>query len=44
VHFEKGENVLILKYAQTTDSAKFSIMYRIPGGRMQQYEDMGSAF
>ena len=44
VHFRKGENVLILKYAQTTDSAKFSIMYRIAGGRMRQYEDMGSAF
>jgi hypothetical protein len=44
VHFAKGENTLILKYAQTADTAKFSVMYRMPEGRMQQYEDMGSAF
>ncbi|MBQ4605489.1 MAG: hypothetical protein IJB15_02215, partial [Clostridia bacterium] len=44
VHFDKGENVMILKYAQTTDTAKYSVMFRLPGGRMRQFEDMGSAF
>ena len=44
VHFSEGENVLILKYAQTTDTAKFSVMYRIPTGHWRQFEDMGSAF
>ena len=44
VHFRGGENVMILKYAQTTDTAKYSVMFRLPGGRMRQFEDMGSAF
>ncbi len=44
VQLHQGENVLIFKYAQVTDTAKFSIMYRLPSGRMRQFEDFGSAF
>lgn len=42
VHLCKGENVLILKCSQCSDSAKYSVILRKIGARWQQWEDFGS--
>lgn len=39
VTFQKGENVMILKCAQPTDSAKYSVIPRLLNGRWRQWED-----
>lgn len=38
----KGENIIILKYAQISNHAEYSLIYRIDGGDWRQYADMGS--
>ncbi len=43
VRLNKGENVMILKCSQVSDSAKFSVIPRKLNGRWQQWEDFGSA-
>ena len=42
VPFRKGENQILLKLAQLSDSAKYSLIFRIPGGRWQQFSDFTS--
>lgn len=42
VLFSEGINTVILKYAQMTDHAAYSVVYRIDGGRWRQFGDMGS--
>jgi len=40
VTLKKGENIFILKCAQQTDSAKYSLMHRIYNGRWRQWSDI----
>lgn len=42
VHLKKGENTVILKCAQQSDHAKYSLVWRKPGCRWRQYTDFGS--
>lgn len=42
VTFHKGENIIILKCSQQSDTAKYSLIPRINGGRWRQWEDFGS--
>ena len=42
VPFVKGENTIILKCAQQSDHAKFSLIYRVAGGHWRQYADFVS--
>jgi len=42
VTFRKGENIMILKCAQPSDSAKYSVIPRLLNGRWRQWEDFVS--
>lgn len=42
ITLNEGENIIILKYAQLSDHAKYSLIYRIDGGDWRQFGDMGS--